>query len=92
MKEIEERGTYELELKELIFGAKNAWRNAARCIGRIQWNKLQVFDARDVTTARGMFDMICKHMKFATNKGNISRSYVCSNCCTVEELMTSVVK
>ena len=31
----------------------------------------QVFDARDVTTARGMFDMICKHMKFATNKGNI---------------------
>ena len=43
MKEIEERGTYELELKELIFGAKNAWRNAARCIGRIQWNKLQVY-------------------------------------------------
>ena len=42
MREINERGTYELDLKELIYGAKAAWRNAVRCIGRIQWNKLQV--------------------------------------------------
>ena len=42
MREIDERGTYELELTELIFGAKTAWRNSLRCIGRIQWNKLQV--------------------------------------------------
>jgi nitric oxide synthase oxygenase domain/subunit len=41
-KEIEATGTYELTETELIYGAKLAWRNAQRCIGRIQWQKLQV--------------------------------------------------
>lgn len=35
-------GTYDLTETELTFGAKLAWRNSARCIGRIQWAKLQV--------------------------------------------------
>ena len=42
MKEIEETGSYDLTEKELIFGSRLAWRNAPRCIGRIQWNKLHV--------------------------------------------------
>jgi len=42
MKEIAKNGTYDLTEKELIFGCRMAWRNASRCIGRIQWNKLQV--------------------------------------------------
>ena len=46
-------GTFELKETELNFAARNAWRNSPRCIGRIQWTKLQVFDARFVTTARG---------------------------------------
>lgn len=41
-KEIEASGTYQLKDTELIYGAKHAWRNAARCVGRIQWSKLQV--------------------------------------------------
>ncbi|CAL4206720.1 unnamed protein product [Meganyctiphanes norvegica] len=68
---IEETGTYDLTCKELVFGAKLAWRNAPRCIGRIQWNNLQVFDARHVSTPSGMFKSICSHIKFCTNKGNI---------------------
>ncbi|ESO82408.1 hypothetical protein LOTGIDRAFT_197993 [Lottia gigantea] len=68
---IESTGTYELTTSELTFGAKTAWRNAPRCIGRIQWTKLQVFDARHITTARGMFEAICNHIKYGTNKGNI---------------------
>lgn len=40
--QIERTGTYHLLETELIFGAKLAWRNASRCIGRIQWSKLQV--------------------------------------------------
>nr|QJF53971.1 Nitric oxide synthase [Sinohyriopsis cumingii] len=68
---IENTGTYELTINELIFGAKTAWRNAPRCIGRIQWFKLQVFDARNITTARGMFEAICNHIKYGTNNGNI---------------------
>uniref|UniRef100_A0AAY4C6T2 nitric-oxide synthase (NADPH) n=1 Tax=Denticeps clupeoides TaxID=299321 RepID=A0AAY4C6T2_9TELE len=70
-KEIEQTGTYQLKDTELIYGAKHAWRNAARCVGRIQWSKLQVFDARDCTTAHGMFNYICNHIKYATNKGNL---------------------
>lgn len=57
LKEVEESinstGSYELTETELSFGARTAWRNASRCIGRIQWSKLQVFDARFVTSARG---------------------------------------
>jgi len=41
-KSIDKTGTYQLTEAELIFGAKMAWRNAPRCIGRIQWNKLHV--------------------------------------------------
>ncbi|XP_017290210.1 nitric oxide synthase, brain isoform X3 [Kryptolebias marmoratus] len=70
-KEIEASGTYQLRDTELIYGAKHAWRNAARCVGRIQWSKLQVFDARDCTTAHGMYNYICNHIKYATNKGNL---------------------
>ena len=35
-------GSYELKETELCFGARTAWRNAPRCIGRISWSKLQV--------------------------------------------------
>ncbi|XP_019362213.1 PREDICTED: nitric oxide synthase, brain isoform X1 [Gavialis gangeticus] len=70
-KEIEATETYQLRDTELIYGAKHAWRNASRCVGRIQWSKLQVFDARDCTTAHGMFNYMCNHIKYATNKGNL---------------------
>ncbi|XP_053625637.1 nitric oxide synthase-like protein isoform X1 [Plodia interpunctella] len=69
--EVERTGTYQLTTTELVFGAKLAWRNASRCIGRIQWSKLQVFDCRQVTTTSGMFEALCNHMKYSTNKGNI---------------------
>lgn len=31
----------------------------------------QVFDCRLVTTTGGMFEALCNHMKYATNKGNL---------------------
>lgn len=75
MKEVEQEilttGTYQLKETELIFGAKQAWRNAARCVGRIQWSKLQVFDARDCRGTHEMYTYLCNHIKYATNKGNI---------------------
>ncbi|CAB3366830.1 Hypothetical predicted protein [Cloeon dipterum] len=40
-KEVDESGTYQLTNTELVYGAKLAWRNSSRCIGRIQWSKLQ---------------------------------------------------
>ncbi|XP_059050101.1 nitric oxide synthase-like protein [Achroia grisella] len=69
--EVTRTGTYQLTTTELVFGAKLAWRNASRCIGRIQWSKLQVFDCRQVTTTSGMFEALCNHIKYSTNKGNI---------------------
>ncbi|XP_078402273.1 nitric oxide synthase 3-like [Cetorhinus maximus] len=39
--EVQRTGSYQLMQNELIFGAKQAWRNAARCVGRIQWSRLQ---------------------------------------------------
>ncbi|XP_043579281.1 nitric oxide synthase, salivary gland [Bombus pyrosoma] len=70
-KEVMATSTYQLTETELVFGAKLAWRNATRCIGRIQWSKLQVFDCRYVTTTSGMFEALCNHIKYSTNKGNI---------------------
>lgn len=43
-KEVEATNSYQLTETELIYGAKLAWRNSSRCIGRIQWSKLQVFE------------------------------------------------
>ncbi|XP_070205997.1 nitric oxide synthase-like [Littorina saxatilis] len=68
---IERTGNYDLTTAELIYGAKTAWRNAPRCIGRIHWSKLQVFDARHINTARGMYEALCNHIKYGTNKGNL---------------------
>ncbi|XP_065136041.1 nitric oxide synthase 2b, inducible [Paramisgurnus dabryanus] len=69
--QIDATGSYQLTTKELEFGAKQAWRNAPRCIGRIQWANLQVFDARRCRTAADMFQVLCDHIQFATNGGNL---------------------
>lgn len=73
-KELDSTGSYTLTTDELKFGAKTAWRNASRCIGRIQWNNIDIFDCRHVRTAQEMFDALCRHIKNATNGGNIRSS------------------
>lgn len=56
---------------ELAFGAKVAWRNSSRCIGRIFWKSLVVRDLRHLTTADEIFSAIVDHIQQATNGGNI---------------------
>ena len=51
MREIDLTGTYWHTTEELAFGARVAWRNNARCIGRLYWRSLQVRDLRDVSDA-----------------------------------------
>ena len=68
---IERSGTYEHTYDELAYGAKLAWRNASRCVGRLFWQGLQVRDAHRVTTTAGMFFEICEHIRLATNDGNL---------------------
>lgn len=47
------------------------FKNSSRCVGRIQWNKLNLNDARHVKTTQEMFEAACKHIEYATNNGNL---------------------
>ena len=69
--EVEETGTYTHSFEELEHGARMAWRNNNRCIGRLFWNTLTVFDARHEQTAEGAFQALLNHIEFATNGGKI---------------------
>lgn len=70
-KEIQETGSYDHTKVELEHGAKMAWRNSNRCIGRLLWQTLEVFDAREVTKAEEAYEHLLKHISFATNGGKI---------------------
>ncbi|WP_138752920.1 nitric oxide synthase oxygenase [Paenibacillus sinopodophylli] len=69
--QIERTGSYEHTYEELKHGAKMAWRNNNRCIGRLFWQTLEVFDARDVEDELQAAERIFAHMAFATNKGKV---------------------
>lgn len=69
--EIEHTGTYEHTRVELVHGAKMAWRNSNRCIGRLFWDKLQVQDARHLTKSDDIFEQLIQHIDAATNNGKI---------------------
>ncbi|MFD1029975.1 nitric oxide synthase oxygenase [Metaplanococcus flavidus] len=74
IEEVNQTGTYQHSFEELEHGARMAWRNNNRCIGRLFWNTLTVFDARHVKTADGAFDELLNHIEFATNDGKIRPS------------------
>jgi nitric-oxide synthase len=65
------RGTYRLTEEELTFGAKVAWRNSNRCMGRLFWKSLKVRDRRTLTTAKEVFEDALEHIESATNGGKI---------------------
>ncbi|MGX5373561.1 nitric oxide synthase oxygenase [Bacillus cereus] len=69
--DIEVFGTYEHTFEELVYGAKVAWRNNNRCIGRLFWDKLSVLDARDVNDVEGIYNALIHHIQYATNGGKI---------------------
>ncbi|ARJ13621.1 nitric oxide synthase oxygenase [Staphylococcus lugdunensis] len=69
--EIEESGIYTHTLEELTYGAKMAWRNSNRCIGRLFWESLNVIDARDVQDESSFINSIHQHLSLATNGGKI---------------------
>jgi nitric-oxide synthase len=58
-------GTYVHTTDELAYGAKMAWRNAARCIGRLYWRSLVVLDRRRARTADEIFALLVHHLQAA---------------------------
>jgi nitric-oxide synthase len=71
LEQIEQTGIYSHTYEELKHGAKMAWRNNNRCIGRLFWQTLEVFDARDVVDEIDASNRIFNHMSYATNNGRI---------------------
>ena len=70
-KSIIRTGTYSHTVEELAYGARVAWRNSNRCIGRLFWNSLTIIDARDVTNVREVKKALLHHIAHATNDGKI---------------------
>ena len=70
-REVESTGTYRQTPAELAFGARVAWRNSSRCIGRLYWRSLRVRDCRDLTAAADIAAGSVAHLREATNGGRI---------------------
>lgn len=68
---IAQNGTYTHTSDELLFGARLAWRNSSRCIGRLFWTMLEVFDQRHIDNEDEMAQALFHHITFATNQGRI---------------------
>ncbi|WP_083537284.1 MULTISPECIES: nitric oxide synthase oxygenase [unclassified Paenibacillus] len=69
--EIADMRTYAHTREELTHGARMAWRNSNRCIGRLFWETLEVADAREVDTDDGMAAALFRHLERATNGGKV---------------------
>jgi nitric-oxide synthase len=64
-------GSYTHTAAELAFGAMVAWRNSARCIGRLYWRSLRVRDRRAVTGAAAIAEECVAHLREAGREGRI---------------------
>lgn len=63
-------GTYTQTHDEVCYGAKVAWRNASKCIGRLYWRSLVVLDRRSAHTADHIHALLLRHLRQATGAGN----------------------
>ncbi|RAG80857.1 nitric oxide synthase oxygenase [Streptacidiphilus pinicola] len=69
--ELAARGSYTHTPEELAFGARVAWRNAARCIGRLYWRSLVVRDLRQLRRPDDIAEQCFEHLRLAANGGRI---------------------
>jgi len=68
-------GWYEHTPEELAFGARVAWRNSARCVGRLFWKSLEVVDCRAATDPDQVAAHLLAHMRRA-HEGDRVRSII----------------
>jgi len=73
-RDISQLGTYRHSFEELEFGARVAWRNHARCIGRLYWRSLSVVDKRGENDPDAIFEAMIGHIKGALNHGKVQSS------------------
>lgn len=70
-RELAASGFYRHTPEELGFGARIAWRNHGRCIGRLLWESLEVFDCRHMTEPDQIAAQMSVHMRDALGDGRI---------------------
>jgi nitric-oxide synthase len=68
---VEATGTYRHTRAELVFGARVAWRQSVRCVGRVRWASLVVRDARSVDDPDRVYRQLVRHLRFATHRGRV---------------------
>jgi nitric-oxide synthase len=64
-------GSYVHTTDELAWGAKVAWRNASRCIGRLYWRSLMVLDRRPARTADEIYGLLLRHLRAASGGSTV---------------------
>jgi nitric-oxide synthase len=69
--DLKKHGFYQHTFDELEFGARIAWRNHARCIGRLHWKSLKVVDCRQLTQTNSIAERLVEHINQAQANGNI---------------------
>jgi nitric-oxide synthase len=69
--ELDLTGTYHHTTEELAFGARVAWRNSARCVGRLYWRSMRVRDLRAVRDPGEVAAHCFEHLRIAHNDGRI---------------------
>lgn len=62
---------YEHTPEELAYGARLAWRNHGRCVGRIYWETLEVVDCREYDSPDAITERMPAHLEQAYNQGNV---------------------
>ncbi|WP_420037791.1 nitric oxide synthase oxygenase [Streptomyces sp. cg28] len=69
--ELAATGTYTHTPRELEHGARLAWRNANRCIGRLYWRSLRVRDLRHLDSAEEIAAACADHLRQAAPGGRV---------------------
>ncbi|MEV3860802.1 nitric oxide synthase oxygenase [Streptomyces sp. NPDC050095] len=69
--ELAATGTYTHTPDELVFGARVAWRNANRCIGRLYWRSLRIRDLRHLRGTAEIAEACAQHLREAAPDGRI---------------------
>lgn len=73
-RELARHGFYRHTPEELAFGARVAWRNHSRCIGRLFWKSLDVLDCRQMTNPDDVAGQAFRHLDEAYADGRIRSS------------------
>jgi nitric-oxide synthase len=68
---LEAGNPWQPSFEELEHGARVAWRNNARCIGRLFWESLEVRDKRELLDPDAVAEDLHEHVRLATNSGKI---------------------